>query len=93
MTTDHTARVAVLAQHPSTQRLVATALAEDLGRGDVTSDVVLPPGLRAAATISTEEPCIVAGLFLAPLVYRLVDPTLLVEPLLGDGAQAGVEKI
>ena len=85
------ARIAALAQHPSTRQLLATALAEDIGRGDVTSAAALPPGLRATATISTEEPCIVAGLFLAPLAYQLVDPTSMVELLLTDGASAGVE--
>ena len=84
-------RIAALAQHPSTRQLLATALAEDIGRGDVTSAAALPPGLRATATISTEEPCIVAGLFLAPLAYQLVDPTSMVELLLTDGANAGVE--
>jgi len=85
------ARIAALAQHPSTRQLLATALAEDIGRGDVTSAAALPPGLGATATISTEEPCIVAGLFLAPLAYQLVDPTSMVELLLTDGANAGVE--
>jgi len=67
MTAERAARVAVAARHPSTERLVAAALAEDVGRGDVTSAAALPPGLRATATITTEEPCTVAGLFLAPL--------------------------
>ena len=80
-----------LARHPSTRRLLTTALGEDIGRGDVTSAAALPPGLRARATISTEEPCIVAGLFLAPLAYQQVDPALAVEVLLAEGATAGVE--
>jgi nicotinate-nucleotide pyrophosphorylase (carboxylating) len=84
-------RVAALAEHPAVRRLVATALEEDIGRGDVTSAAALPPGLRATATISTEEPCIVAGLFLAPIAYRLLDPTLVVDVLVAEGARAGVE--
>jgi nicotinate-nucleotide pyrophosphorylase (carboxylating) len=91
MSVERAARVAVLAQHPSTQRLLATALAEDLGRGDVTSAAALPPGLCATATITTEEPCVVAGLFLAPLAFELVEPALVVEVLADDGAVGGVE--
>ncbi len=91
MGAEHTARITALAQHPSTHRLVAAALEEDLGRGDVTSAAALPPGLRATATITTEEPCVVAGLFLAPLAYRLVDPSLVVEVLADDGSAGGVE--
>ncbi|MEB2283935.1 MAG: nicotinate-nucleotide diphosphorylase (carboxylating) [Polyangiaceae bacterium UTPRO1] len=85
------ARVAALARHPSTRRLVAAALAEDIGRGDVTTAAALAPGLGATATISSEEPCVLAGVFLAPLVYELVDPTLRVAVLAADGAAGGVE--
>jgi nicotinate-nucleotide pyrophosphorylase (carboxylating) len=91
MADERGARVAFLAQHPSTQRLIAAALEEDVGRGDVTSAAALPPGLQATATITTEEPCVVAGLFLVPLAYRLVDPALTVELLCPEGAAGGVE--
>jgi nicotinate-nucleotide pyrophosphorylase (carboxylating) len=84
-------RIATLASHPAVHRLVATALEEDIGRGDVTSAAALPPGLRGAATISTEEPCVVAGLFLAPLAFRMVDPTLQVDVLVADGTRGGIE--
>lgn len=87
----HADRVAVLAQHPSTRRLLAAALEEDIGRGDVTSAAALPKGLQGTAVISTEEPCVVAGLFLAPLAYALVDATLAVEVVLDEGAAGGVE--
>jgi nicotinate-nucleotide pyrophosphorylase (carboxylating) len=91
MSDEHAARIAALARHPSTRRLVAAALEEDVGRGDVTTAAALPPDLLAHATITTEEPCTVAGLFLAPLVYELVDPTLAVEVLVAEGAAGGVE--
>ena len=91
MTDAHADRVAALAEHPSIRRLVAAALEEDIGRGDVTTAAALPAGLRATATISTEEPCVVAGLFLAPLAFRLVDPSLAVDVVLSEGAQGGVE--
>jgi len=87
----HAAQVAALARHPSTHRLVAAALEEDIGRGDVTTRAALPPDLQAAATITTEAPCVTAGLFLAPLAYRLVDPTLTVEVLAEEGAAGGLE--
>jgi nicotinate-nucleotide pyrophosphorylase (carboxylating) len=85
------AEVAALARHPSTQRLVAAALEEDIGRGDPTTRAALPPDLQATATITTEVPCVVAGLFLAPLAYRLVDPALTVEVVAQEGAAGGIE--
>jgi len=73
-----------LARHPVVRRLVATALEEDLGRGDVTTGAALPADLQATATIEAQEPCVVAGLFLAPLVWGRLDPALVVEPPLRD---------
>lgn len=91
MNDELSARVAALRQHTSTKRLVTAALDEDIGRGDVTTAAALAPGLRATATITTEEPCVVAGLFLAPIAYRLVDPKLEVEVLANEGAAGDVE--
>jgi nicotinate-nucleotide pyrophosphorylase (carboxylating) len=78
-----------LARHPAVRRLVATALEEDLGRGDVTTEAALPAGLAATATVEAQEPCVVAGLFLAPLVWGRLDPALVVEQLEDEGAAAG----
>ena len=68
---------------------MATALEEDLGRGDVTTDAALPAGLTATATVETQEACVVAGLFLAPLDWGRLDPALVVEQLEDEGATAG----
>ncbi len=84
-------RAAALAQHPSIHRLLAAALEEDIGRGDVTSAAALPAGLQATATITSETPCVLAGVFLAPLAYRLVDPSLAVAMLAAEGSNGGVE--
>ncbi len=68
-------------------RLVATALEEDVGRGDATTRSALPAGLRARAVVETQEPCVVAGVFLAPLVYGALDPAVVVETLVAEGAE------
>ena len=44
------------------QELVARALAEDLGEGDVTSEATLPEGIEARARIVQKEPGVVFGL-------------------------------
>ena len=76
-----------LTHHPAVRRLVALAVEEDVGRGDVTSAAALAPDLRAKAVILTEQPCVVAGLFLARLVYAAVDPAVSVEVLVAEGAR------
>ncbi len=81
-----------LIHHPAVRGLVARAIEEDVGRGDVTSVAALAPDLRARAVILTEEPCLVAGLFLARLVYEVVDPAVATEVLVGEGAALEPER-
>src|SRR5215475_13094598 len=55
--------------------LVRMALLEDLGRaGDLTTDAIVPAGLNARAALVSREAGVVAGLDLASLAFRLIDP-------------------
>lgn len=57
--------------------LVRAALLEDLGRaGDLTTDSIVPAGHRAATVLAARQPGIVAGLDLAALAFRLIDPAI-----------------
>ena len=57
--------------------MVRAALLEDLGRaGDITTDAIVPDGLRTRCVLQAREPGIVAGLDLARLAFALVDPRL-----------------
>jgi nicotinate-nucleotide pyrophosphorylase (carboxylating) len=71
--------------HPAVRRLVETAIEEDIGRGDVTTRAALPPDLGATAVIVAQQPCVIAGTILAPLVYATLDPELKVDCLVADG--------
>jgi nicotinate-nucleotide pyrophosphorylase (carboxylating) len=53
-----------------TQDLVARALAEDLGPGDVTSEAVVPEDATGHATITQKEAGVVFGLEVAAEVFR-----------------------
>jgi nicotinate-nucleotide pyrophosphorylase (carboxylating) len=67
--------------------LVRAALVEDLGRaGDITTDALVPPNTRATAAFVAREPGTLAGLDLAVLAFRLVDPAVTLEILHQDGA-------
>jgi nicotinate-nucleotide pyrophosphorylase (carboxylating) len=67
--------------------LVRAALLEDLGRaGDITTDGIVPAGLRARAVLRAREKGMVAGLDLAKLAFELIDPEIAVEVAIGDGA-------
>ncbi len=68
--------------------LVRAALLEDLGRaGDLTTDAIIPADARAKAALAAREPGVVAGLDLAVMAFRLVDPELKIEILKPDGAR------
>jgi len=53
-----------------TRELVARALIEDLGAGDVTAEAVVPEDARGRATITQKEPGVLFGLDVAAEVFR-----------------------
>jgi nicotinate-nucleotide pyrophosphorylase (carboxylating) len=53
-----------------TRELVARALLEDLGLGDVTAEAVVPEDAQGRATITQKEPGVVFGLDVAAEVFR-----------------------
>ena len=55
---------------PETRDLVARALAEDLGAGDVTADAVVPAYQRARGRIVQKQAGVVFGLAIAEAVFR-----------------------
>ena len=70
------------------RRLIALALAEDLGdAGDITSQAVIPASLEASAVFVARAPGVLAGLPAVCLVAEAVDPALRLQALVDDGAQ------
>ncbi|HEX5911409.1 MAG TPA: carboxylating nicotinate-nucleotide diphosphorylase [Thermoleophilaceae bacterium] len=67
------------------ERLIATALAEDVGSGDLTVAAVVPAGTRARAIVSQKEPGVISGLEVAREVFRQVDPVLTFDALGPEG--------
>lgn len=66
--------------------IIALALAEDVGEGDVTCRWFTGAERSASATIIARQPCCLAGSAVAEEVFRRVDPELEVRLLRGDGA-------
>jgi nicotinate-nucleotide pyrophosphorylase (carboxylating) len=56
--------------HPDVAEVVAAALREDLGAGDITTRATVPPELHGEGVLVAREPCVVAGLPLVAMVYR-----------------------
>ena len=67
--------------------IIDRALEEDLSKGDVTTEVLIPVHQQGVAFIIAKQEGILAGLDVAKQVLQRVDPGLRVDILLQDGAR------
>ncbi len=65
--------------------MVARALAEDVGSGDVTTAATVPDGARARARITQKAPGVIYGLDAAEAAFRALDPDVAVTRLVEEG--------
>ena len=68
------------------QDVVRRALAEDIGRGDVTSRAIVPQGRAARGALIVRSPCILAGLDVAAEAFRQLDPDITFASCWHDGS-------
>jgi nicotinate-nucleotide pyrophosphorylase (carboxylating) len=67
------------------EAIIDLAIAEDLGYGDVTSEILIPPELEGRAIIIARETGVVAGVEVAGKVFLKIDPSLAFTVLCKDG--------
>jgi nicotinate-nucleotide pyrophosphorylase (carboxylating) len=68
------------------EQAVAAALDEDLGQaGDITTDAIIPPDARGKAAIVARTEGVVAGLDLAEVAFRILDPEVNFTRVVADG--------
>ena len=67
------------------ERLIESALEEDIGTGDLTSRYFVPEESRATGFIMAREPGVLSGGEIALEVLRKVDPTIEAGLLVSDG--------
>jgi nicotinate-nucleotide pyrophosphorylase (carboxylating) len=72
---------------PQIEEIIDRALAEDLGKGDVTTEALIPGDQQGTGFIVAKKEGILAGTGAAKQVFHRVDPELKVEILLEDGAR------
>jgi nicotinate-nucleotide pyrophosphorylase (carboxylating) len=72
---------------PPDPDIIALALAEDIGSGDVTSEYFTNQSSRAEGRIIAREACVVAGLDVAREVFRRVDANLEIVKPVQDGSR------
>jgi nicotinate-nucleotide pyrophosphorylase (carboxylating) len=67
------------------ETVIETALREDIGFYDLTSELVIPADAVADLTLETRQDIVVAGLDIAAAVFRRRVPSCLVELAVADG--------
>lgn len=76
------------------ERLIDLALDEDLGSaGDVTSDALVPAGVRGKAELWAKEEMTLSGLPVFAQVFRRLDPSVQLEFELGDGERTSKREL
>ena len=58
--------------HPQVRSAVERALEEDIGAGDVTTELTVPPDLRARGSFIAKQDFVLAGIELLPLIYERI---------------------
>lgn len=65
--------------------LIKSALAEDIGPGDVTTDATVSPDLAGEAWIGSKGELVLAGIGVAERVFKIVDPSVVFERFAEEG--------
>ncbi len=65
--------------------LIKAALAEDLGAGDLTSQLLVPREARAQMEFTARQNMVACGIFILAEVYFHLDPSIRVEALVTEG--------
>jgi len=68
-------------------KIVKTALKEDLGTGDITSNLTIPEDQKGVGIIIAKQKGVIAGLEVAKTVFEQFDPNLIFKSLASDGAE------
>jgi nicotinate-nucleotide pyrophosphorylase (carboxylating) len=73
--------------------MASAFLAEDVGRGDVTTQATVRPSLRGRGRFLAKQPLVVAGLEVAEAIFSNLEPGMELEAFVYDGerAEAGQE--
>jgi nicotinate-nucleotide pyrophosphorylase (carboxylating) len=66
--------------------VVSTALAEDVGAGDRTTEALIPAAARCRAQLLLEEPGVVCGIPAAAAVFQALDASIRVDAFVEEGA-------
>lgn len=81
----------MIENNSTVKRIVQSAIEEDLGYGDLTTDAIVNPKAKGKATLVAREGLVLAGLPVFKMVFFAISPEIETEEYYGDGdfVQAG----
>lgn len=68
-----------------TRKIIKAAIAEDIGKGDITAKLMIAGNKKVSASILAGGKSIVCGIDIARMVFKSVDKSLKFSPLVKDG--------
>jgi nicotinate-nucleotide pyrophosphorylase (carboxylating) len=80
---------ATLGYNEQVNAIIKLALAEDIGRGDLTTEATVPEGENARAIIQQKAPGVVCGLPVVEAVFAALDPRVQVDRGAEEGSWGG----
>jgi nicotinate-nucleotide pyrophosphorylase (carboxylating) len=78
--------MAALGYNRAVEEVIRLALAEDIGRGDITTDSTVPAETEASAVILQKAPGVLCGLPVVEAVFAALDPRVSVEAVAEEGS-------
>jgi nicotinate-nucleotide pyrophosphorylase (carboxylating) len=69
------------------ESIIRHALIEDIGRGDITSNLTIPEDKSVEAAVLVKEDCLLCGIPAAEKVFQLVDGAIKFKALIKEGAE------
>lgn len=67
-------------------QFIHDVLLEDIGGGDITTILTIPPTARFSAVLAPREPVVLVGISIAEAFFRELDPDIEIERFYDDGA-------
>ncbi|NCO24523.1 MAG: nicotinate-nucleotide diphosphorylase (carboxylating) [Candidatus Infernicultor aquiphilus] len=74
-------------------KIIEQALIEDIGTGDITTESIIPYDLKAKGIIKVKEEGIIAGLGIAELVFKKLNPEITFQAKIKDGIKVSLGEI
>lgn len=75
----------MLLKDPAILNIIKTALKEDLGNADITTNSIIPPGINISAYIFFKEPGVVCGIEICEMIFSLLNKDIHIKLNANDG--------